>query len=66
MSFWTTLFVFNSNHEEELALDTGDERANENSVLASIHTMFVRFHNQVVKGLHRRNPHWEKERLVQV
>jgi len=45
---------------------SGDERANENSVLSSIHTMFLRFHNQVVRGLRKYNPFWNKDRLVKV
>jgi len=28
--------------------------------------MFVRYHNQVIRELHRLNPRWTKERLVQV
>jgi len=45
---------------------SGDERANENSVLSSMHTMFLRLHNQVVGKLRALNPHWSKDRLVKV
>lgn len=42
---------------------TGDERVNEQSVLAVIHTLWLREHNRIEEQLHRINPHWSGNTL---
>jgi hypothetical protein len=41
----------------------GDIRANENPVLLSLHTIFVREHNRYADRLARRHPSWPDDRL---
>ena len=43
----------------------GDVRANENSVLASMHTLFVREHNRLADSLAQAHPTWNDEQLYQ-
>jgi hypothetical protein len=43
----------------------GDVRANENPLLASFHTIFVREHNLQCDRLKAENPDWEDEQLYQ-
>ncbi len=43
----------------------GDVRANENSFLTSIHTIFVREHNRLCDNLRAENPGWSDEKLYQ-
>ncbi len=43
----------------------GDERANENVALTSMHTVFVREHNRLVDELKVTNPGWTGEELYQ-
>ncbi len=43
----------------------GDERANENSVLTSLHTLFVREHNQIAGRLAQTHADWTDEQLFQ-
>jgi len=43
----------------------GDSRANEQSVLAALHTLWVREHNRIESVLHTVNPHWLGDRLYQ-
>ena len=43
----------------------GDVRANENSVLVSIHTLFVREHNRLAQELAIAHPNWTDEQLYQ-
>ncbi len=43
----------------------GDVRANENPVLLSLHTIFLREHNRRANELARRHPRWDDERLYQ-
>jgi hypothetical protein len=38
---------------------------NEQTVLAMIHTLFVREHNRIVTELAQINPHWNDETLFQ-
>ncbi|MEO0933594.1 MAG: peroxidase family protein, partial [Cyanobacteria bacterium J06641_2] len=49
----TTLFV------------AGDVRANENTVLTSIHTLFVQEHNRIADELIEAHPEWTDEQLFQ-
>ena len=43
----------------------GDNRANENLLLISFHTLFVREHNRLCEELKESNPSWNDERLYQ-
>ena len=43
----------------------GDVRANENSVLVSVHTLFVREHNRIALELSAAHPDWTDEQLYQ-
>ncbi len=43
----------------------GDVRANEQPILASMHTLFVREHNRVADSLAALNPSWDDEALYQ-
>ncbi|KAG8230292.1 hypothetical protein J437_LFUL010195 [Ladona fulva] len=42
-----------------------DVRVNLHIDLALIQTLFVRWHNELCRGLHKINPHWDDERLYQ-
>lgn len=48
-----------------LVILIGDSRANEMLELACMHTLFVREHNRLARGLKRLNPHWNGEKLYQ-
>lgn len=43
----------------------GDVRANENVVLSSMHTLFIREHNRLVTEFEQSNPEWDPEQLYQ-
>lgn len=43
----------------------GDVRANENPILASFHTLFVREHNRICDELNEKHPEWNDEQLYQ-
>lgn len=43
----------------------GDIRANENSVLVAMHTLFVREHNRIAGELAKAHPHWSDEQLYE-
>ena len=43
----------------------GDARVNEQTVLALVHTLFVREHNRLATELSEINPHWNDETLFQ-
>ncbi|MFK8182534.1 MAG: peroxidase family protein [Phormidesmis sp.] len=50
--------------ERELFV-AGDVRANENSVLTSIHTLFVREHNRLADEIRAESPDWSDEQIFQ-
>lgn len=43
----------------------GDSRVNEQTVLALVHTLFVREHNNLAKDMASVNPHWNDETIFQ-
>ncbi len=43
----------------------GDPRAEDNSILTSIHTVWLREHNQIARRLAEMNPCWQDERVFQ-
>jgi peroxidase len=43
----------------------GDPRVEDNAVLTSIHTVWLREHNRIARQLKRRNPCWPDEKLYQ-
>ena len=43
----------------------GDERGDENIALLTVHTMWVREHNRIVRELKKLNPGWDNNRLYQ-
>lgn len=43
----------------------GDNRVNENPVLTSIHTLFMREHNRIALELRNRNPSWTNDVIFQ-
>jgi len=50
---------------ERAGTAAGDSRVNEQSVLAVLHTLWVREHNRIESILHRLNPHWLGQQLYQ-
>lgn len=51
--------------ENDFCFVAGDERVNENTILASLHTVFMREHNRVAVALKTLNQHWDEEQLYQ-
>lgn len=45
--------------------EPGDGRASEQPGLVALHTVFVRFHNQIAAVLSRHNTHWSEEKSFQ-
>uniref|UniRef100_A0A3B3HS98 Myeloid-specific peroxidase n=1 Tax=Oryzias latipes TaxID=8090 RepID=A0A3B3HS98_ORYLA len=54
-----------TNAKEVPCFIAGDGRVDENIALTSIHTLFVREHNRLARGLKNLNPHWDSETLYQ-
>ncbi|MGI9364998.1 MAG: peroxidase family protein [Rhizobiaceae bacterium] len=55
----------NADREEATQFLAGDQRANENVALTSMHTLFVREHNRLVSEFEEANPDWDPETLYQ-
>jgi peroxidase len=51
--------------EDVFCFLAGDPRVNEQTVLAMIHTLFVREHNRIASELGKINPQWNDETLFQ-
>ncbi|GFR92450.1 chorion peroxidase [Elysia marginata] len=49
----------------DYCLQSGEMRVNEHPALASMHTVFHRFHNYVALQMSRANPRWSDERVFQ-
>ncbi|XP_073815783.1 peroxidasin homolog cardinal [Musca autumnalis] len=45
--------------------ESGDDRANENLLLTSMHLLWARHHNYLAQGLQNENPDWDDETLFQ-
>ncbi|XP_037953022.1 chorion peroxidase-like [Teleopsis dalmanni] len=45
--------------------ESGDDRANENLLLTSMHLLFARHHNYLARGLQEANPSWDDETVFQ-
>ncbi|NWX15910.1 PERE peroxidase, partial [Aegotheles bennettii] len=43
----------------------GDKRVTENLIISTMHTVFLREHNRLVRALRKLNPHWDGEKLYQ-
>jgi len=57
--------MVNDTGEELKLFVAGDVRANENPLLTSIHTLFVREHNRQCDLLSSKNPDWSDEKVYQ-
>lgn len=55
----------NDTGEESKLFVAGDVRANENPLLASVHTLFVREHNRQCDLIKLKNPTWSDEEIYQ-
>jgi peroxidase len=58
------VFDKNGKYEDGMFL-AGDVRVNDNLILQSLHTLFLREHNRLARGLANVNHHWDDERLFQ-
>ncbi|XP_066972309.1 peroxidase-like [Macrobrachium rosenbergii] len=52
-------------HSSGFCFKAGDERVNEQPGLASMHTLWLRVHEGIVKQFSYHNPHWSDETLYQ-
>lgn len=55
----------NMNAAGKYCFESGDERANENLHLTSMHLIWARHHNNLTGELKKVNPNWDDERLFQ-
>lgn len=55
----------NFNGDQEMCFNAGDIRANEQPGLVSFHTVFMRYHNYMVKELKDLNPKWSGNKLYE-
>ncbi|CAD6992610.1 unnamed protein product [Ceratitis capitata] len=51
--------------EGKYCFESGDDRANENLLLTSMHLLWARHHNYLARGLQAVNPHWDDETIFQ-
>uniref|UniRef100_A0A1A9X3G1 Chorion peroxidase n=1 Tax=Glossina brevipalpis TaxID=37001 RepID=A0A1A9X3G1_9MUSC len=51
--------------EGKYCFESGDDRANENLLLTSMHLLWARQHNYLAKGLQNENPTWDDETIFQ-
>ncbi len=61
----TAPFMADDTRSGDKMFVAGDIRANENPLLLTIHTMFVREHNRLCDVFANQNPNWDGERLYQ-
>ena len=58
-------FMEDATHSGQRLFIAGDIRANENPLLISLHTLFVREHNRLCDDFALENPSWSDEQLYQ-
>ncbi|KFM58424.1 Chorion peroxidase, partial [Stegodyphus mimosarum] len=50
---------------KKYCFESGDSRGNQHTILASLHTLFVREHNRIATEMKILNPNWDEETLFQ-
>lgn len=55
----------NDTHISDKLYVAGDIRANENTLLTTLHTLFVREHNRLCDEIKEQNPNWNDEKIYQ-
>ena len=61
----TAPFMEDATHSGDKLFVAGDVRANENPLLITLHTIFVREHNRLCDDFKSENPSWSGEKLYQ-
>ncbi|XP_035233679.1 chorion peroxidase-like, partial [Stegodyphus dumicola] len=51
--------------DREFCFRSGDARGNQHTILAALHTIFVREHNRMATEMKQLNPHWDEETTFQ-
>ena len=51
---------------DEISFFSGDGRVNQQVMLVTLHTLFMREHNRIATELSHINKHWDDERIFQV